>query len=109
MKLILAIVNKFDSKTVVSELMKGGFSTTVVASQGGFLRNGTATLLLGTHAERVDYAIEILKHTCRSRKYDINKVTREYRPIVENEYENKEIVVGGATVFVLNIEESIKI
>ena len=109
MKLIMAIVRKHDEKMITRELMKGGFGATMITSQGGFLRSGTATLLVGTHAERVSYAIDILKKTCRSRKYDINKVTREYSPIIENEYENRETVVGGATVFVLNIEESIKI
>lgn len=109
MKLILAIVSKTDSKEVLSELMKGGFGVTVISSEGGFLREGRTTLLVGVHEERMSLAIDILKKNCRSRKYDISKVAKEYRPIIENEYEKKEVVVGGATVFVLDVAESIKI
>lgn len=108
MKLVMAVVNKSDSKAVVKELMKGGFLVTKFASTGGFLKIGTTTLLIGTSSERVNKALEIIKNVCKQHKYDIGKVERENRAEIENE-NGKEIVVGGATVFVLEMEQLIKI
>ena len=113
MKLIMAVISKDDTKTVVSELIKGGFAVTKLSSTGGFLRGGTTTIMIGTHSERVSYAIEILRKTCRGRKYDISHANREMRQFAADNQafmEDKQVVVvGGATVFVLNIEETHKI
>ena len=108
MKLIIAVVNKSDSKTLVKELMKGGFLVTKMASAGGFLKIGTTTLFIGTNAERAGKAIDIIKSVCKEHTYDTGKVAREYRTAIENEY-GKEIIVGGATIFVVEMEQIIKI
>ncbi|HEY8443202.1 MAG TPA: cyclic-di-AMP receptor [Clostridia bacterium] len=113
MKLIIAIVSKSDTKPLIKALLKGGYSVTKMSSTGGFLKVGTNTLLIGTHAERADQAIEIIKNTCKQHKYDISKVIREFRADFENENNknenNKEIVVGGATIFVVETEKIIKV
>ena len=107
MKLIIAVVNKSDTKEIVKSLLKGGFSVTKMSSTGGFLKVGTNTLLIGTHSERADQAIAIIRNTCKQHKYDTSKVIRDFRSAIEND--NKEIVVGGATVFVVETEKIIKI
>lgn len=108
MKLLIAVVNKSDAKTLTKELMKGGFLVTKLASSGGFLKIGTSTLLIGTNAERAPKAIDIIKSVCKEHKYDSSKVVREYRSAIENEI-GKEIVVGGATIFIVEMEQIIKI
>ncbi len=108
MKLVIAIINKSDSKLVVKELMKGGFLVTKMSSAGGFLKVGTSTLFIGTHAERVEKAIDIIKSVSKEHKYVIGKVVTEQRSAIENE-NGKEIVVGGATVFVVEMEQILKI
>ncbi|HEY8423285.1 MAG TPA: cyclic-di-AMP receptor [Clostridia bacterium] len=107
MKLLIAIVSKSDTKPLIKSLLQGGFSVTRISSTGGFLKVGTNTLLIGTQAERADKAVEIIKTTCKQHKYDSSKVIREYRSAIEND--NKEIVVGGATIFVLETEKIIKV
>ncbi len=111
MKMILAVVSKKDSESAVQELMRGGFSVTKIASSGGFLKKSITTILIGTHAERVDQAVDILRQVCKSRKYDMpkNPARLPFAPDTTDIQPRGEIRVGGATVFVLNIEQSVKL
>jgi uncharacterized protein YaaQ len=64
MKLIIAIVRDTDDAPVVERLTGQGHRVTRVASTGGFLRRGNATLLIGVDAEQVQPVIDILRETC---------------------------------------------
>jgi uncharacterized protein YaaQ len=108
MKLIMAIINGADEKAVTNEMMKEGYYVTKLAGTGGFLRAGTATLISAVNNERVEGALEILKRVGKGRKYDLAKVPSSSRQLAQEFFEKTEIVVGGATVFVLNIEQFFK-
>ncbi|WP_297214549.1 cyclic-di-AMP receptor, partial [uncultured Flavonifractor sp.] len=47
MKLVLAIINHDDANTVTQSLTKKGFSSTKLATTGGFLMAGNVTILIG--------------------------------------------------------------
>ena len=102
MKLIFAIVGSEDSGKVSSALTKAGFSVTKLATTGGFLMAGNTTFIIGTEDERVDEAIEIIgKHSKKrtqmvpsSASYGVGMYTSF--PV--------EVQVGGATIFVMNVE-----
>ena len=64
MKLIIAIVNDIDAGPVIDQLVAHGHRVTRVASTGGFLRRGNATLLIGTEEQQVQPVIDILRDTC---------------------------------------------
>jgi len=64
MKLVIAIVQDVDAGPVIEQLITHGHRVTRVASTGGFLRRGNATLLIGTEEEHVDPIIDILRDTC---------------------------------------------
>ena len=53
MKLILAIINHDDANTVTQALTKKGFSSTKLATTGGFLMAGNVTILIGVDEEKV--------------------------------------------------------
>jgi len=108
MKLIMAIVNSSDEKAVSNELMRGGFYVTKLAGTGGFLKAGTTTLISAVNNERLEAALEIIRATSKSRKYDINKIDMSSRQIAQEFFDKGEIVVGGATAFVLNVENFYK-
>ena len=107
MKLVLAIVSGDDSAKVSSALTKGGFFITKLATSGGFLAAGNTTFIMGTEDENVPEIIEIIKNNSSTRKqlkpsstsYGLGMFTAT--PI--------EVQVGGATVFVLDIEQFHKI
>jgi uncharacterized protein YaaQ len=64
MKLILAIIRDRDDANVVQQLVERGFRVTRVASTGGFLRRGNVTLLIGTEAEQVQPALDLIRDAC---------------------------------------------
>jgi uncharacterized protein YaaQ len=61
MKLIIAIVHHTDGEEVLRALTEAGYTVTRIASSGGFLRRGNATLLIGVDAERVPAAIQLIR------------------------------------------------
>ena len=61
MKLMMAILQKRDCETVMQALVEADFRVTLIASTGGFLRQGNETLLIGMDEERIDMAFEIIR------------------------------------------------
>ena len=104
MKLLIAIVNNEDASLVISELNKAGFMVTKLATSGGFLRAGNVTMLTGVEDEKVGDVIEEFS----SQRKQITPVNSTYIgdsmltvPV--------EVSVGGATVFVVDVEQFYKI
>ena len=109
MKLIIAIVQDEDASRLVSSLMNEGFGVTKLATTGGFLRAGNTTLLVGVEDERFEGAMGVIEKVCKSRKQIATSPspmagsTGVYAPYPI------EVMVGGATIFVLNVEQFTKI
>lgn len=61
MKLIIVIVNDNDSETLTQAVTAANFRMTRVASTGGFLRRGVATMLLGVEDAQVDSVIQTVR------------------------------------------------
>ncbi len=103
MKLILAIVSNDDASAVSSALTTENFSVTRLATTGGFLRAGNTTMIVGTEDDKVEKCIEIIGNESKRRteivpsaaSYDIGRYASF--PV--------EVQVGGATVFVLDVEQ----
>jgi len=108
MKLIIAIVQDEDASRLVSQLMSEGFGVTKLATTGGFLRAGNTTLLVGVDDVRFDSAMAVIEKVCKSRKQlapspaSMTGTVGGYSPYPV------EVTVGGATVFVLNVEQFVK-
>lgn len=104
MKLIFAIVHDEDGPKVMDELNRNGLSVTKLCSSGGFLKSGNTTLLVGIEEERLDEVIEIIKKKSKSRKQVINSsMTPNGMGGMFVPYP-VEVVVGGATIFVTNVD-----
>jgi len=102
MKLMLAIVNNDDAYIVNSNLSKAGFFVTKIASTGGFLMSGNSTFLMGVQDEKVDEAIEIIGKYSKKRvqpaPIDVSHANAALGAFPA------EVVVGGATIFVMDVE-----
>jgi uncharacterized protein YaaQ len=61
MKLIIAIVPDNESDTVSHSLTSASYRVTQVASTGGFLRRGNATLLVGIEDDQLEDALAIIR------------------------------------------------
>ena len=109
MKLIIAIVQDEDASRLVGQLMNDGFGVTKLATTGGFLRAGNTTLLVGVNDDRFQTAMDIIEKVCKSRKQiastpaPISGTSGMYVPFPV------EVTVGGATIFVLDVEQFKKI
>ena len=105
MKLIISIVQDEDASRLISHLMSDGYRVTKLATTGGFLRSGNTTLLIGVEDEKLQAALAIVEKVCKSRKQiatspsPISGTTGVYVPYPI------EVTVGGATVFVLDVEQ----
>ena len=105
MKLIVAVVQDQDSNRLSNALTKAKFRATKLASTGGFLRAGNTTSLIGTDDSLVASALELIRDNCRAREQMVAPVSPmggnadSYIPYPV------EVEVGGATVFVLPIEQ----
>ena len=107
MKLILAIVSNDDSSMLIRGLNKESYQVTKLATTGGFLRAGNTTLLIGCEAEKVQRAIEIIgKYS--SQREELVPNTAGYDMGAFSTYPVK-VTVGVATVFVLDVEQFLKL
>ena len=110
MKLIIAIVQDEDASRLVSALMDKGFGVTKLATTGGFLRAGNSTIISGVQDERLDEALAIIEKVCKSRE----QITASTTPMggsaggVFVPYP-VHVTVGGATVFVLEVSQFLKV
>lgn len=108
MKLVLAIINNDDSVIASSALTREGFYVTKLSTTGGFLMVGNTTLLIVTEDEHIGRIREILTEFCSTRK-QTNPSSASLGRGLRNNGIGDEVTVGGATMFVLNVEEYNKI
>jgi len=107
MKMIMAIVSGDDSSAVSAALTKARFSVTKLATTGGFLMSGNTTFLIGVNDDQVSEVIETIAKHSKKRKqmipsnssFDVGMYSAF--PV--------EVTVGGATVFVMNVERFEKV
>lgn len=107
MKLIYAIVNNDDSHDVAHALTKAEFQATKLSSTGGFLLSGNTTLLICSEDDKVDEIIKIIETHSKKRKQYV-PTTSAYGAEGCTTFP-VEVTVGGATIFVTNIERFEKV
>lgn len=107
MKLILAIMSNEDANKVQENLNKENFFSTRLTTKGGFLKASNTTFIIGLKKEKVEQVLDILrKHSKTKTQLIPNNILNEmsiYAPL------SSELTVGGATVFILDIEKFLKI
>lgn len=101
-KLLICVVHREDSGRVISAFQEGGLRVTQLASQGGFLRAGNATLLLGLEDGQVEPALAILEENCQTRT---EQVPMELLGGMDAAWLPTEVRHGGATIFILPMDE----
>jgi uncharacterized protein YaaQ len=108
-KLIICMVNDKDVPALLAHLIKKSYRATKLSSTGGFLKEGNTTLLIGVEEEKLEDVIAVIKEVCHARRQmapplpPLAGLTESYVtfPI--------EVTVGGATIFVINVEQSMRV
>ncbi len=110
MKLIYAIVRNDNEDDVVSQLTRHHHSITRLSTTGGFLKKGNTTLMIGAEDEKVKEVIDIIKQECgQHQKITVNMPYISGTTMVNYSTMPMSVEVGGATIFVVNVDHYEKI
>lgn len=107
MKLIFAIVSRQDTNAVCDALIENGDYVTKLATTGGFLKVGNTTLLIGVDETQVDDVLKIIEEHSKTRKEIVPLISPSEIGIYSSQ--TMEVTVGGATIFVVDAEQLVKI
>ncbi len=108
MKLVIAIIQDDDAADLLDILTENGFRVTKLATTGGFLKSGNTTLMIGVEEEKTKEVLNIIEDTCKLREQVVTSPspmagsTGVYIPYPV------EVEVGGATIFVVDVDQFIR-
>jgi uncharacterized protein YaaQ len=104
-KLVVCVVHNRDKGKITEELIRAGFKFTVIASTGGFLSEGNTTLMIGVQPEEQNTLMELIAQNCMAREQVVNVMPVEAAPAAGAILTSPvKVPVGGAVVFVLDVE-----
>ncbi len=103
-KLVLAIVQEKDAGRLIDTLTEDGVNATVLASTGGFLREGNSTILIGVEDTQVDQVMKTIERSCHRREQFVSPMPPAVEPVDSYVTYPVKVEVGGAIVFVLQVE-----
>ncbi len=110
MKLVYAIIRKDNEDEVMYALTSKKYSVTKLSTTGGFLKRGNTTLVIGTDDEKVQDVIDVIKQECRkSQQITVNMPSISGTSSVNYAMMPVTVEVGGATIFVMDVERYEKI
>jgi uncharacterized protein YaaQ len=88
----------------MESLVDKGYRATKLASTGGFLKAGNTTMLIGIEQEQVTDVMTIIRDVCQSREKMVTTMSPIGGAVESYVPYPVEVVVGGATIFVLDVE-----
>lgn len=94
MKMMIAIVQEKYTDGLIDKFLDEDIYVTRLSSTGGFFKSGNTTLLLGCKEDEIDRIYEIFKEETESE--DVHMEEGDFK-------------VSGATIFVVDLEESKRI
>lgn len=101
-QLVIATVSGAQAGTLTDRLTHDGFSVTQVDSSGGLLYEATVSLLIGLNKARLPRMLEHVRECCHTRRRFIPAHVEA--PLLEIQPVLIEAEVGGATIYVLDVE-----
>ncbi|HWR23598.1 MAG TPA: cyclic-di-AMP receptor [Feifaniaceae bacterium] len=109
MKLLFAVVQDDDAKSLVKALVEHEVSVTRISSTGEFLRGGNTTLMIGVEDIRVAPTLDLIRE--HSSRREILTAASSVLPAmgVDAVHTPVRVTVGGATVFVVDAEKYLKL
>ena len=107
--MVIAVVSNDDNESSKRRITKEKFFLFCykIATKGGFLREGNATFLIGVNDEKVPEVLDIMEKYSKTRSKIVpNAIVNEFGSFSTLPIE---VSVGGATVFILNVDQFIKL
>jgi uncharacterized protein YaaQ len=103
-KLVLVVLSDQDAEPLTKALLEQGIGSTKLGSTGGFLHRGNTTLLSGVAADEVEIVVQAVRRTCQARTEYVTLGDPLQSLKAMPPGEPLEVRVGGAVLFVLNVE-----
>lgn len=104
-RLMTAVIQEQDIENATRALNRIGITVTRLPSVGGFLARRNATLLIGFNAGQEKATVDALSKSCRRRvEYIATPLEGSPLPFPSP----TPIMVGGATIFTLDIEKFVE-
>lgn len=101
-KLLIAVVHTDDAGRLVEALRGADLRVTEVPSRGGFLGARNVMVMAGVEDDQVETAMKLINESCHSRT---ENVPVEMLGGIDANWLPTEVTHGGATVFVLPVDE----
>jgi len=109
LKLIISVVNDKDAGSLLATLVKEGYRATKLSSTGGFLREGNTTFFMGVEDEQVEPVVLKIREICHARQQVVSPLPSLAGMAEAYVSYPLEVTVGGAMIFILDIEETIRV
>jgi uncharacterized protein YaaQ len=104
MKLVIAVVQEKDKHKVMDVLLRNDYKFTHVASTGGFLREGNVTFFIGVEPDRLDHVTSLIGESSKTREQYVSVFPPTVEPIGAVIPTPIKVKIGGAVIFVLEVE-----
>lgn len=101
---MLAVVQERDAGKLMDALTGAQYQATMLASTGGFLREGNSTILIGIEESQIEEVLEIVRRTCQRREQLLTPMPPVVEPVDSYVAYPVKVEVGGAIVFVLDVD-----
>ncbi len=103
MQAVLAIIQSQDTNTALERLETLNLPCLLsIASSGGFLRQGNTALWMAAYPQQLGQVLDILRETCQQRTTFMPSYYIEPAPPISAF--PIEVEIGGATLFICDIE-----
>jgi uncharacterized protein YaaQ len=104
MKAVIAVVQGQDTGRVSQALRQKGIAFTTIDSTGGFLRERNATFMIGIEDQHLETVVDVLSANSHTRSEYVSSYPSAFDPAEFYMPRPIEVQVGGATVWVLDVE-----
>jgi len=103
------IVQGDDASILLEALSDRGYRATRINTAGGFLKKANATLLLGIEEDQIEPVLEIVRTNCQRRLEWVNPTP--IGPVLDDFLlvQPVEVEIGGATIFIQDVEEFVRL
>ncbi|WP_341779468.1 cyclic-di-AMP receptor [Levilactobacillus sp. HBUAS70063] len=105
MKLLIAIVQDKDANRLSNEFIDQNIRATRLSTTGGFLKSGNTTFMIGVEEARVDEVLQMIKEASHTRQQFMTPPVNLDAQLDNTSSYPVEVQVGGATVFVLPVDQ----
>lgn len=105
MKLIIAIVQDKDANRLSNQFIDDDVRATRLSSTGGFLKSGNTTFMIGIEDERVEEVLSVIREASHTRQQFMTPPVNLDAQLDSTSSYPVEVQVGGATVFVVPVEQ----